>query len=139
MQGHATVLFSINSSTFNAFAIILKQNNLMGSNCVDWKRNLNIVLTTLGYKYVITTPFTEQPKWIKDDEMIRCYMQASMSTVLQHQHRSFKTISDIIMNLKEMFGDQGRPARQVAMRILMSTKMAEGTVQAHSENDGFTE
>lgn len=55
-----------------------------------------------------------------------------MSSVLQHQHRSFKTASNIILNLKEMFGDQGTPARQAAMRVLMSTKMAEGTpVQDH--------
>ena len=26
-----------------------------------------------------------------------------------------------------MFAEQGRPARQAAMRVLMSTKMAEGT------------
>ena len=30
-------------------------------------------------------------------------------------------------NLKGMFGDHGRPARQVAMQKLMSAKMVEGT------------
>ena len=50
-----------------------------------------------------------------------------MSSALQHQHRSFKIASDIIMKLKEMLGDHGRPTRQPAITILMSTKMAEGT------------
>ena len=66
-------------------------------------------------------------KWPKDNEMAKCYMKASMSSVLQDQHESFKTASDIISNLKEKFGDQGRPARQAAMRTIMSTKMADGT------------
>ena len=59
-------------------------------------------------------------------------MQASISSVLQHQHQSYKTAFDIISNLKEMFGDHGRLSRQAAMRVLMSTKRAEGTsVQDH--------
>ena len=33
----------------------------------------------------------------------------------------------MMMNLKEMFGEQNRAARQVAMRALLNTKMAEGT------------
>ena len=54
-------------------------------------------------------------------------MQASMFSVLQHQYQSFKTAFDMILNLEEMFGNQGRPARQAAMRVLMSTRMAERT------------
>ena len=49
-------------------------------------------------------------KWAKDDEMARCYIQASMSSVLEHQHQSYKNAYDIISNLKEMFADQGRQA-----------------------------
>jgi len=37
------------------------------------------------------------------------------------------TSYDIVMNLKEMFGDQNCAARQVAMRKLMNTNMIEGT------------
>ena len=37
-----------------------------------------------------------------------------------------------MFNLKEIFGDQTRAARQVAMKVLLNTKMAEGTpVQDH--------
>ena len=42
------------------------------------------------------------------------------------------TVYNIMMNLKEMFGDQSRAGRQEAMRALLNTKMAEGTsVQEH--------
>ena len=77
----------MNSSTFNPLAHILNKNKLVGSNYMDWKRNLDIVLTASGYKYVLTTPCPEEPgsdasqdendlfaKWTKDDEMARCYM-----------------------------------------------------------------
>ena len=50
-------------------------------------------------------------KWTNDNEMAKCYIQASMSSVLQHQHQSYKNAYDIISDLKEMFADQGRPTR----------------------------
>ena len=33
----------------------------------------------------------------------------------------------MIMSLKKMFREKGRPVRQITMRALMNTKMAEGT------------
>ena len=42
------------------------------------------------------------------------------------------TAYDILLNLKEMFGEHSRVARQVAMKALLNTKMAEGTpIQEH--------
>ncbi|XP_057962154.1 uncharacterized protein LOC131153725 [Malania oleifera] len=38
------------------------------------------------------------------------------------------SIYDIMQNLKEMFGDQNRATRQNAMKELMNTTMAEGTL-----------
>ena len=64
--------------------------------------------------------------------MARCYILASMSNVLQEQHESKVFAYDIMANLKEMFGDQSRAGRQVAMRALLNTKMVEGNpVQDH--------
>ena len=37
------------------------------------------------------------------------------------------TAYDIMMKLKEMFGDQSRAGRQEAMRALLNTKMAKET------------
>ncbi|KAL8091798.1 hypothetical protein AgCh_034163 [Apium graveolens] len=92
------------------------------------------------YKFCTYEPKPEQPavdapeddkefykRWIKADEMSRCYILAEMSGVLQHQHQSMATASDMLFNLKELFGDQNRAARQVAMKALMNTQMAEGT------------
>ena len=39
---------------FNPLAIILKENKLTGPNYIDWKRNLDIVLTAEGYKFVLS-------------------------------------------------------------------------------------
>ena len=38
------------------------------------------------------------------------------------------TTYDIMLNLKEIFGDQGHAGRQVAMKALLNTKMVEGTL-----------
>ena len=59
--------------------------------------------------------------------MARCYILASMSSVLQHQLKDYFSATDMILRLKEIFEEQGRPARQIVMRALMNTKMAEGT------------
>ena len=50
-----------------------------------------------------------------------------MSNILQHQHENMAIAYDMMMNLKDMFGKQNRARRQVAMRALLNTKMAEGT------------
>ena len=126
--------------TFNPLAIILKENKLTGPNYIDWKRNLDIVLTAEGYKFVLMEVCPNVPnsdsseeeieyhkKWVKADEMARCYILASMSNVLQHQHQDLPTAYDIMNNLKELFGHQSRTARQEAMRKLMTATMSEGT------------
>ena len=126
--------------SFNPLSVILKENKLTGPNYIDWKRNLNLVLTAEGYKFVLTDVCPPKPDshsskeeveayqaWLKADEMARCYILASMSNVLQHQHESMVTAYDMMLNLKEMFGEQNRAGRQVAMKALLNTKMAEGT------------
>nr|XP_018625552.1 uncharacterized protein LOC108944735 [Nicotiana tomentosiformis] len=59
--------------------------------------------------------------------MARCYILASMSNVLQHQHQSIESAYDILENLKEMLRDQNRAAKQTAMKALLNTKMIEGS------------
>ena len=59
-------------------------------------------------------------QWRKADEMARYYILASMSNILQHQHENMATTYDMVMNLKEMFGDQNRAGRQVAMKALLN-------------------
>ena len=132
-------------TSFNPLANILTQNKLEGPNYVDWKRNLDILLTAEEYKFVLSEVCLEKPgegatqdqikahqKWVKADEMARCYILASMSNVLQHQHQKMDTAYDILENLKEMFGDQTSAARQNALREIPTSKMEEGTqVRTH--------
>ena len=41
-------------SSFNLISLIRKENKLTGPNYIDWKRNLNLVLTAEEYKFVLT-------------------------------------------------------------------------------------
>lgn len=59
--------------------------------------------------------------------MTKCYILASMSNVLQHQHQNFPTAKDILVNITEMFGKQNKTGRQMAIKDLLSTKIAKGT------------
>ena len=125
---------------FNPLVVILKENKLDGTNYIDWKRNLDIVLTIEDYKFVLTDLGSPKPhegateqeakpyeKWFKANEMSWCYILASMSNIMQHQHQSMPIAYDMMMILKEMFGDQTRFARQKAMKDLMNTTMVETT------------
>ena len=126
---------------FNPLTIILKENKLIGPNYIDWKTNLYIVLTAKECKFVLTEVCPQQPgegatdketqayqKWENADEMMQCYISTSMSNVLLHQHQSMPTTYDMMISLKEMFGNQNRVVRLVSMRDLMNTIMVEGTL-----------
>ena len=89
-------IFKIMGS-FSPLVAILNQNKLTGSNYVDWKINLDIVLTAEEHKYVLTQPCPSFPsldaplkekqrydRWQKSNEMAKCYILASISNVLQH-------------------------------------------------------
>ena len=43
-------------ASFSPLVTILNENKLTGSNYVEWKRNLDIVLTVEKHKYVLTQP-----------------------------------------------------------------------------------
>ena len=51
----------IMSSRFSPLATILTQNKLTENNFIDWKRNLDIILTAEDHAYVLTTPCPEEP------------------------------------------------------------------------------
>ena len=48
-------------SAFCPLPTILTQNKLTGNNYVDWKRNLDIVLTVEDDIYVLSTPCPPEP------------------------------------------------------------------------------
>ncbi|CAL5364170.1 unnamed protein product [Camellia sinensis] len=119
-------------NNFNLLSKILDDNRLTGSNYVDWKRNLTIVLTAEKLNHVLTTDPPALPeadatneqreavrKWHEADDVAKCYILASMTNVLQKQHEGVPTTKDMMVNLKEMFGEQSRSARQTAMKGLI--------------------
>ena len=48
-------------ASFSPLVTILNQNKLNRSNSVNWKRNLDIVLTVEEHKYVLTQPCPSFP------------------------------------------------------------------------------
>ena len=46
-------------------------------------------------------------KWVKANEMARCYILALMSSILQYQLKDYLSATGMILILKEMFGKQG--------------------------------
>ena len=44
--------------SFNPLSIILKENKLTEPNYIDWKQNLNLVLTAEEYKFVLTDVYS---------------------------------------------------------------------------------
>ena len=48
--------------SLNPLSTILSSNKLEGDNYVDWKRNLDIVLTVDKHKWVLTTPVLKRMK-----------------------------------------------------------------------------
>ncbi|XP_077223993.1 uncharacterized protein LOC143857453 [Tasmannia lanceolata] len=134
------ISFALDKATFNPLARILEDNKLTNLNYVDCKRNLTLVLTSEKVHWVLTTETLELPgpdapqdvkdratKCNEDDQMAKCYILGSMSNVLQQQHVRMASSMDIMHNLREMFGQQNRSARQIAIKGLVSTKMVEET------------
>ena len=124
--------------SLNLLSFILSSNKLENKNCVDSKLNLDIILTK--HKWVLTTPCppltnndsTQEDKdalaaWLCSDDIVRCYILASMNNVLQQQHRDIETAADMLTNLHEMFGGQRRQARQKAVRQFMNCRMKART------------
>ena len=126
------IYFSVDMA-LNPLSTLLTQNKLDGENYVDWKRNLDIVLTADKHKWVLTTPCPAEPieestndernlydKWKQSDEMAKCYILGSVSNILQQPHRGIDTAVDIMLSIDEMFASLGRQARNEATSVFMN-------------------
>ncbi|XP_012458222.1 uncharacterized protein LOC105779016 [Gossypium raimondii] len=104
--------------------IILTENKLNGDNFREWKQNLLIVLNCEKHKFVLdeTCPIEAQPKvrnrWRGSDSIVRCYMLASMSSVLEKQHENFRTAMKIRKILEDLLGGQVKPDTPVKEHML---------------------
>ncbi|XP_047949485.1 uncharacterized protein LOC125195368 [Salvia hispanica] len=59
--------------------------------------------------------------------MAKCYMLASMSSVLKYQHSAMATAAEIMQNLANLFGTQNRTAKSQSFRSIITKSMKEGT------------
>ena len=79
---------------------------------------MDIVLTTDGYKYILIEEHLDifvangpkayieiYEKWVEDDEMTHYYILVSMSSILQHQLKDYLSVRNMILSVKEMFGE----------------------------------
>ncbi|KAL6516472.1 hypothetical protein OROGR_019777 [Orobanche gracilis] len=123
----------------NPLAILLKKNNLTGSNFVDCLCNLMIVLGFEALGYVLEADIPAPPgrtrasqeeiehheKWVKDDVKVRAYMMASMSNELQRAHEEMTSTRQILSHLTELYGEHSRTARHEIFKELFCAKMKE--------------
>ena len=65
--------------------------------------------------------------WHKADQKVKWIILSSLDNVLQHHNMSMKTTYDIFLNFHEMFGSEGKLAKQAALRIIMNIEMSKGT------------
>ena len=72
-------------ASFSPLVTNFNQNKLIGSNYIDWKRNLDIFLTTEGHKYVLTQPcpnFLKARKCVKTQELFRPQIKITAQLIL---------------------------------------------------------
>ncbi|KAL5572871.1 hypothetical protein UlMin_022468 [Ulmus minor] len=90
--------------SFNPLSVILSQNKLIGENFTNWKRNLNIVLTSEKHKFVLLEACPPEP-----------------------QHQGMRTAAEIMASVQAMFGETSTRARFEAVKAIMNSCMKLGT------------
>ena len=61
-------------ASFSPLVTILNQNKPIGSNYVDWKRNLDIVLRAEEHRYMLTQPCPSFPSLDAPPEIGRAHV-----------------------------------------------------------------
>ncbi|VFQ73001.1 unnamed protein product [Cuscuta campestris] len=117
---------------------ILDKDKLTGSNFLDWKRNLVIVLRLEKKEYVLERAIPPVPaanasraikdtyeKHVDDDNQVACLMLATMTSDLQKHHESMKAY-DMIIHLRQLYQGQARHERFQISKALFSCKLSVG-------------
>ena len=97
-------------------------------------------LTPEDYKYVLTQPCPDESiedsinkerkaydKWNKANEIAKCYIMASICSVLQTKHQEMITAKEIMDSPERIFAKGARQARQVALCSIMFVEMKKET------------
>ena len=126
---------------------LLEKNTLVGTNYLDWLRNIKLVFVLEKISYVLTDPTPVKPKegaskeeeedysvLAQDFEHDRCFLLASMSYELQRRYEKMD-VRSILLNLKELYEKRPRAVRHGASCKLFGTKMPAGqSVEEHVLN-----
>ena len=113
--------------SYNPINHIVTTNKLTEPNYMDWKRNLDIVLTSKELKWVTQEEKDNYHNWQKVDQKTKRIILGSLDNVLQHQYMSMPTTYDILVNLHEMFSGKGKPIKQATLKVIMDAKMSKRT------------
>ena len=117
---------------------LLDKYLLTGSNYIDWLRNVRIVLRTESLLHILDGPIPSVPsdnasqkerdafnKYMSQRAQVQGILLASMSCELQSQHEDMEP-QDIIMHLRELYGQQARIERYKIASALFSYRMKDG-------------
>ena len=121
-------------SFYNPQARELQDNILHGSNFLEWKKLVDIVLRSEGCEYVLhasylddgsllSETFGAKAKWQEDNIKAKCYMLASMSGYLQFLHHGMVTAKEIMESLQQMFDGNKNEAD---LQDVIQKKLAAG-------------
>ena len=99
---------------------LLDKYLLTGSNYIDWLRNMRIFLRTKSLFHILDGPIPSVPldeapqeerdafdKYMSQQAQVQGILLASMSSKLQRQYED-KNPKDIIMHLRELYGQEAR-------------------------------
>ncbi|KAL5570925.1 hypothetical protein UlMin_020522 [Ulmus minor] len=90
--------------SFNPLSVILSQKKLIEENFTDWKRNLNIVLTSEKHKFVLLEACPPEP-----------------------QQQGMRTAAEIMTSVQAIFGETSTRAQFEAVKAIMNSRMKLGT------------
>ncbi|EOY03265.1 Uncharacterized protein TCM_018049 [Theobroma cacao] len=125
----------------NPLSILLNKCTLNDDNYSEWKRNLNIVLNYNKITLVLSdhepkalTPLSTpqdieyHKKWHDANELAKCYVLASMNSILQKQQEGMGNVANIMLHLYEMFGTKTRSAKVKAINAFKDLKQKLGVM-----------
>ena len=124
------------STVINVRSLMI-EHKLVGTNFLDWLRNLRIVLRTKKLGYVLEIPIPDEPTEFSTEEEVEAYnkhfnaneqvcglMLSSMNLELQKQHEHMDALT-MIIHLKELFAEHARDERSEVSRLLFNSKLQE--------------
>ncbi|XP_043700488.1 uncharacterized protein LOC122651246 [Telopea speciosissima] len=125
-----------NNATLN---FLHNDNRLTGTNYLEWKRKLILILKAEKIHHVISTNGSPLPHTTEGDDYVAwetfkekdtlaiAYILNSIDKNLQSSCDDLESAKDVMEHLEQTFGKKDRLARQQISSVLFSTKMHDST------------